>query len=58
MEITQMYADFLWAIDLNKDMESTRYLYIARPISQEIKDESLENSISSIRRQLLQLEKR
>lgn len=53
-----MYTDFLWAINLNKDFETTRYLYIARPISQENKDDSLENSIEAIRRQLGQLEKR
>jgi hypothetical protein len=35
MEITQMYTDFLWAINLKEEIESTRYLYIARPIAQD-----------------------
>lgn len=34
-ERTQMYADFLWAIDLIKDFDNKKYLYIATPVANE-----------------------
>jgi len=32
MERTQMYADFLWGINLTEELKGQRYLYVVRPL--------------------------
>ena len=31
MERTRLYADFLWCINLSKELEGMKYLYVVRP---------------------------
>lgn len=31
MERTHLYADFMWGISLDKDLQGMRYLYVVRP---------------------------
>lgn len=56
MERTRMYADFLWAIKLDDEIADMRYLYVVTPEEEE-EDTGVENSISSVKRQLGKLEK-
>ena len=32
MERTHLYADFLWGINLSKELSGKRYLYVIRPV--------------------------
>lgn len=33
MGSTQLYADFMWAITLSKELLGKRYLFVVRPVS-------------------------
>lgn len=56
MERTKMYADFLWVLTLDKEIKDKRYLYIIQPEEDE-EGNAVEGSISSLKRNLLKLEK-
>ncbi len=32
MESTHLYADFMWAIRLTKELQDKRYLFVVRPV--------------------------
>jgi len=40
MERTHLYADFMWAITLTKELEGKRYLYVVKPIKDEEDNQS------------------
>jgi len=56
MERTKMYADFLWCLHLDKEIENKRYLYVIKPEEEDDKTE-IEGSISSVKRNLKKMEK-
>jgi len=56
MERTKMYADFLWCLSLDKEIENKRYLYVIKPEEEDDKTE-IEGSISSVKRNLKKMEK-
>lgn len=56
MERTKMYADFLWVITLDKEIQGRRYLYIVRPEEEEEANAS-EAGIGAVKRSLVKLEK-
>lgn len=40
MERTHLYADFMWAITLTKELRGKRYLYVVKPIKDEEADQN------------------
>lgn len=49
-----MYADFLWAIKLTKELKGQRYLYVVRPLANESEET---DQIEQTEKKILQIMK-
>lgn len=55
MERTHLYADWLWAIRLTKELEGQRYLYVIRPKTEE--DEESKSAIDLAKKNIVKIVK-
>jgi hypothetical protein len=42
MESTHLYADFMWAIRLTKELQNKRYLFVVRPVDVDEEEDVLD----------------
>ena len=40
MERTHLYADFMWAITLTRELRGKRYLYVVKPVEDQNDDQT------------------